>query len=121
MREPPRPGVEFEHVRVLEKVRSRWRVEWIEPNPGLVDFVKSANLITPWRERKAFVRDERSAASLARSSEPGWDGYDGPLTGAVDLVFEATGEGLETGKGGVLDFQFATLERVCARAELEVP
>lgn len=35
VREPARPGVEFQRVKVLEKVRAgRWRVEWIAPTPA---------------------------------------------------------------------------------------
>ncbi len=46
IREPVREGVEFQYVRIVAKVRSgRWKAEWIDPNPGLVDYVKSANVI----------------------------------------------------------------------------
>jgi hypothetical protein len=66
VREPTRPGVPFQRVRVLERVRAgKWRVEWLEPNPGLVDFVKSTNLIVEWRSRKRFLDNEQRHLTLA--------------------------------------------------------
>ena len=36
------PGVPFQRVRVIEHVRrNKWKVEWIDPDPGLVDYVES--------------------------------------------------------------------------------
>ena len=73
LREPPRPGIDLQHVRVVERVRpGRWRVEWIDPNPGLVDFVKSSNLIIPWKDRNRFLRDERDLEAITRMTEVAW-------------------------------------------------
>ena len=67
IREPVAVGVEFQRVKVLERVRgAKWRVEWIDPNPGLVDFTESRNIIVAWQERKEFLRDERNDATLER-------------------------------------------------------
>jgi hypothetical protein len=68
LREPPRRGIDMERVRVLERVRpGRWRVEWIEPNAGLTDFVKSSNLIVAWKDHMRFLRPlhQRSWRGLA--------------------------------------------------------
>jgi hypothetical protein len=46
-RQKPRPANDLEHVRVLEKARSKWRVEWIDPNPGLTDYVTSGQIVVP--------------------------------------------------------------------------
>lgn len=122
LREPPRAGVEFEHVRVVEKVRSgRWKVEWIDPNPGLVDFVKSANLIVPWKQRKALVRDEQHHETLARYSQRQWDGRDGPVSEAVNEVLEAIGEDLGVWDHGIISYRPEVFERVAARAGIEAP
>ena len=65
IREPVAVGVEFQHVKMLENVRgSRWRAEWIDPNPGLIEYISSKNVIVEWAQRKAFLRDEQHAASL---------------------------------------------------------
>ena len=36
------PNDDLQHVKIVESVRSgKWRAEWIDPNPGLVDYVAS--------------------------------------------------------------------------------
>jgi hypothetical protein len=30
----------FERVRAIELIRGRWKVEWVDPNPGLTDYVR---------------------------------------------------------------------------------
>ena len=115
LREPPRPGAEIQHVKVLEKVRTgRWRVEWLDPNPGLVDYVKSANLIVPWNQRARYLRDERHREQLAALPQRHDDGRDGPVADAVEQVLEATGEQLSAFKG-VLDYASRRWP-VCANA-----
>ena len=38
-REKHTPGTPLQHVRVIENVRAdRWKVEWIDPNRGLVHY-----------------------------------------------------------------------------------
>ena len=76
VREPSKRGLELQHVKVIESVRAgKWRVEWIDPNPGLVDYAKSVNIIVPWRQRRAFLRDEqheeRLENAIERSGFPG--------------------------------------------------
>jgi hypothetical protein len=42
----------LQRVRVLQHVRGKkWKVEWIEPNRGLVDYLDSRELIVRWKER----------------------------------------------------------------------
>jgi hypothetical protein len=42
LREKRTLGTPFQRVRVIEHVRrNKWKVEWIDPNPGLVDYVES--------------------------------------------------------------------------------
>lgn len=120
-RERARPGDHLDHVRVLEKARSKWRVEWIEPNPGLVEYAASKQLVVPWKERKGFLRDERNRDRLAAASLSAWPGHQHPVCSAVDEVLEATGEHLSTGNSGLLSCELDTLERVCKRAGIEVP
>ena len=91
-RDPPKQGVEFQRVKVLELVRTKWRVRWIEPNKGLEDFVKSANLIVPWKQCQPYLRDERRREALARQCDRTWRGHNDPTCSAVTTVFDTTGE-----------------------------
>lgn len=64
-REKRAPGTPFQRVRILEHIRgNRWKAEWIEPNPGLVHYVESGQLTVPWKEHKAFLKDESNAERL---------------------------------------------------------
>jgi hypothetical protein len=122
LREPPRPGTEMEHVRVVERVRAgRWRVEWIDPNPGLTDFVKSSNLIVPWKDHKRFLRDERDLEAITRTSQDSWPGPDHPLDQAVATVFTATGERFDLHKSLLQYYEEEAIERVATRAGIDVP
>jgi hypothetical protein len=61
LREAQQPGSAMQRVRILEHIRgTKWRAEWIEPNPGLKDYVESKHLVVRWKERKVFLRDEES-------------------------------------------------------------
>jgi hypothetical protein len=124
LREPVKVGQPFQQVTVLEHVRgTRWKVEWIDPNPGLVDYVKSVNLIVPWKERRAFLRDEQRWESLARESEREFPGPDSPIARAVDLVLDASGErGVATVTAGALAYpDDGSLDRLLARVRTQLP
>jgi hypothetical protein len=119
VREPARPGVPLQRVEVVEKVRGRrWKVRFLdEPHPGLTDYVKSANIVVAWADYKAFLRDEERHRRLLEASDRTWPGKDHPVSDAVDLVFESTGEHLSTyGTGGILSAAPDTLERIRDRA-----
>ncbi|MEO8682045.1 MAG: hypothetical protein ABI665_23565 [Vicinamibacterales bacterium] len=88
-----RRGEPFQRVKILEHVRGgKWKAEWVEPNPGLIHYVESQNLIVPWRQLKAFLREESDKARLLEQSDR--DGYqrDSPLVQAVEQVIDSVGE-----------------------------
>jgi hypothetical protein len=121
-RDPPKPGVEFQRVKVLELVRSKWRVRWIEPNEGLEDFVKSSSLIVPWKERQPYLRDEQRRLALARQCDRTWRGHNDPTCSAVTTVFDTTGErwiGIDN--DGSLYADPEALQRLCDRIGVQVP
>lgn len=121
VREPPRPGVEMEKVKVLERVRSgRWKVEWVDPNPGLVDYVRSANIICRWADRRPVVRDEESYQRLRSASDGLWPGDEHPLSHAVHEVLGSTGEPSIGLDHGLLAEAPDVIERICALAGIEV-
>ena len=71
LREKREIGVPFQRVRIIEHVRkNKWKAKWIEPNPGLVDYVESGQLIVPWKERKAFLREEESPSGSGTTIGP---------------------------------------------------
>lgn len=122
IREPTTTGTPMEQVRVLEKVRSgRWKVEWIDPNPGLVDYVKSSNIICRWSDRKAVLRDEKRQAVLNAIADRDSPDYDSPITRAVETVLDATGEREIHVHKGIFTYQSAVLERVADRAGVPTP
>lgn len=123
VREPVAVGAEMQRVKVLEPVRAgKWKVEWIDPNPGLIDYVASKNIIVPWSEHRSFLRDEQRREGLLRTVEYfGFPGDDSPLDEAVRQAFDATGEREVTCSKGVLSFEPDAVDRIAARANIETP
>ena len=82
LREKRSPGTPFQRVRVIGHVRrNKWRVEWIDPNPGLIDYVESAQLIVPWKDRRGFLKEEESRERLRQHNEQhGYDGENSPVS-----------------------------------------
>jgi hypothetical protein len=101
--------------RILEHVRgTKWRAEWIEPTPGLKDYVESKHLIVRWKERKAFLRDEENERRFREHNDwTGYDNDDSPVPSAVLQVFESVGDDVGFYRG-VLTGQSDALSRVCA-------
>jgi len=121
LREVPRSNTPFHHVRILQHVRgSKWKAEWIEPNPGLVDYVESKTLIVGWKHRKAFLRDETAQSRFDEENER--LGYKGetPIDNALYSVFESVGEKDLTFYCGDLRGSPEALDRVRVRAKVEV-
>src|SRR5215475_7235804 len=100
-----KPGVEYalrekgglaapvQRVRILEHIRgNRWKAEWIDPNPGLVHFVESGHLLAPWKEHKAFLKEEADERRLREHNERGGYKRDSPLDNALHEVFESVGD-----------------------------
>ena len=77
-------------VQVLEKTgrRAQLKVKRLsEPHAGLEEYVKTRQLIVPWGERQAFLRDEERAQRFdAARTRPNQ-----ALAGAVSVVMASTG------------------------------
>lgn len=77
-------------VQVLEKTGRRGQVKvrrLDEPHAGLEEFVKTRQLIVPWGERQAFLKDEERAQRFdAARSRPNQ-----ALVGAIQTVMYSTG------------------------------
>ena len=117
------PTDDLQHVKILESVRSgKWRAEWIDPNPGLVDYVSSRHIIVPWGQRRALLRDERNAdAMTAAVDRSGFPGNHHPVAIAVTEILDSTGERDISVHHGVLSYEPDVLERVAARANIDIP
>lgn len=121
-RDVPKHRDELQRIRVLEKVRSKWRVEWIEPNPGLQEYVRSVQIVVPWGKRRAFLKDEENWNRLVEACAHTWPGNGHPLSEAIDLILDATGEpGIYVGNRGELNASPDALDRVLERAKAVIP
>lgn len=121
-RDVPKHRVELQRVKVLEKVRAKWKVEWVDPHPGLQDYVKSAQLVVPWGKRREFLKDEENWDRLVEVCSQSWPGHEHPLNEAVDLIIASTGElSIYLGNRGELNSPPDVLERVLQRAKVELP
>lgn len=111
VRAPP-----LQRVHVLQHIRGKWKAQWIEPNAGLIDYVESAQILVPWKEHKAFLKDEECAERLAGQNER--DGYEegSPVALAVEQVFESAGEMLCCHRG-LLSGARDAFDRIRARAK----
>src|SRR4029453_1296223 len=88
MREKRGASVPLQRVRIIQHIRgNKWKAEWIEPNPGLVHYVESGQPVVPWKEHKAFLREEADEARLqAHNLRVGYE-KESPVTRALEQVY----------------------------------
>lgn len=121
LREALKSDAPLQRVRVLEHMRGKkWKVEWIEPNPGLVDFVEVQHLIVRWSEAAAFMRDEKADRELRADNDRNGYEEETPVANALYSVFDSVGDKLSFYRG-VLSGSLDALARVRRRAKLESP
>jgi hypothetical protein len=120
-REKRGAGNPLQRVRAIEPVRkSKWKVEWIEPNPGLTDYVESGQLVVSWKEHKAFLREEENEKNLREHNKRnGYEGRDTPIVLAMDQVFDSVGDEASFYRG-ILTAKPEPLARLRARAGITV-
>ena len=95
-----KPGEPLQRVKVLAHVRGgRWKAQWIDPNPGLVDYIKSSHLVVPWKQRKAWIEDEEAEQRLRRRSVEAGYGKDSPVDTAVGQVYQAVADDVNYYRG----------------------
>ena len=120
LREKRTPGTPFQRVLVIEHARrNKWKVEWIGPNPSLVDYVESGKLVVPWKEHKAFLKEEENAQRIQEHNvRHGYDNDDSPVANALQQVFESVGDDVYFDKGSVVGLPEA-VDRIRKRARLD--
>jgi hypothetical protein len=119
-REKRGPRVPLQRVKVIEHIRgNKWKAEWVEPNPGLVDYVESAQLVVLWKDAKRLLKEEENAERLRRHNEEHGYAKGSPVVDAMHEVFESTGEGLHIHNGALIGSPEA-IDRLRSRAGLTV-
>lgn len=119
IREKRIPGTPLQRVKILEYIRgNKWKAKWIDPNPGLIDYIESGQLIVPWREHKRFLRDEASAEQLWEHAVRNGYVRDSPVDAALVEIFEDVGDSIEFHRG-VLSGLPEAIDRVKARARMD--
>jgi hypothetical protein len=120
LRDPRKPDAPVQRVRILQHVRGKkWKAEWIEPNPGLADYVEAKDILIRWKDRKPFLRDEQSERQLR--AEVQRQGYveDSPVANALHEVFESIGEKDISFYRGMLEGSPEALDRLKERAKVD--
>jgi hypothetical protein len=113
-------GAALERVRILAHIRGKkWKAEWVEPNLGLVHFVESAQLVSTWRDHKAFLKQEAQEARLKEQNVRDGYGKDSPVDRAIYDVFESVADDLQY-YNGVLSGSPEAMARVKTRGGLDV-
>ena len=119
-REKRTPGGPVERVRIIEHIRgNKWRTEWIEPNPGLVDYVESGQILCHWKERRAFLEEEDHRERLHKYNQEQGYSENSPIAHALYQVFESVGESEMSFYKGVLCASPEALDRLRMRAGME--
>jgi hypothetical protein len=93
-------GLPFQRVRVLQHIRgNKWKAEWLEPNPGLKDYIESGQIIVLWQDHKAFLNGESNSIRLAEINKR--DGFEpnSPIIEAIEQVFESMGDDIRCTRG----------------------
>src|SRR5581483_2795375 len=109
-------GAAVQRVRILEHVRAnKWKAEWVDPNPGLTHYVESTHLLAPWKEHKAFLKEEAAAERVVEHNAECGFRKDSPFDRALHEVFENVGDEVSYDRGSVTGRPEA-IDRVKVRA-----
>jgi hypothetical protein len=120
LRESRTPNTPLQRVKILQHIRGKkWKAEWIDPNPGLIEFVESQNLLVRWKDHKALLRDEERERQLQQDQESQGYKASSPLDNVLSQVFDAAGEQGLYCDGGVLQGPPEAVDRIRERARLD--
>lgn len=118
-REKRQPRGDVQRLRIVEHIRgNKWKAVWIQPNPGLVDYVESGQLVATWKEHKAFLKEEDNELSLKEENERNGYRKESPVDRAMYEVFESVGDDVSY-YNGTLSGEPDALARVRTRATMD--
>lgn len=118
-RENVRAKSEMLKVKLIAKVGRGGKVKIRfedGPHPGLEEYVRTANLIVAWGDRKAVLRDEERARQIDEYSRK--TRSDHAIVEAASSILESSGEQSAGAAIGGLSMPEAELERIMRRAGL---
>lgn len=116
-RERVTTGAPIRRVKLVDIVGRRGKIKIRyedEPHEGLEEYVSTRNMIVPWGEVRALLRDEKRHAALVEDLS--WP--DRVNRQAADAVITASGEDVWAGENGILVGDPAAIERLMQRAGL---
>jgi len=120
-REKRSPDCPLLRVKLLDKVgrKGKLRIRFDDgPHPGLEEYVSSRQLIVPWGDRTALLRDEDRAARL---HEYAAGIADKALTEAVSAALVSTGEPGAYAGETITSMREEELQRILDRAGVPTP
>lgn len=118
LREKRAIGAPFQRVRILEHIRkNKWKAKWIEPNPGLLDYVESGQLIVRWKEQKAFLKEEEGSERLQNHNHRLGYKEQSPVADAMYQIYESVGDEVSFYRG-TLSGTAEALDRLKTRAKV---
>ena len=117
LREGRNPDAPIQRIKIIKHIRGRkWKAKWIDPNPGLEDYIETQNLLVPWKELKSFLKDEEKARQLRKDNERHGYQEESPVGRVLYEIFESLGESDLSFYRGVLSGRPDALDRVRKRA-----
>jgi hypothetical protein len=112
-------GSPLQRIRITQHIRrNKWKAEWIEPNPGLVDYVESGHLIASWKDHKAFLKEETAFEELRQHNDRCGYRNESAVDSALYEVFENVGDEVSYYRG-CLTGSSEAMTRVKTRAGLQ--
>jgi len=117
-REKRTVGSPLHRIMLLKHIRGRkWQARWIRPNAGLVDYVSAEQILVPWNEQAAYLREERDRELMWKHNLKQGFEASSPITYAVYTVIENAGESIGVGDSDIAA-KPERFERLKARAQL---
>ena len=117
LRERVSTGAPIRRVKLVDVVGRRGKIKIRhedEPHEGLEEYVSTRNIIVPWGEVRALLRDEKQHAALVEHLS--WP--DRVIRQAADTVITSSGEDVWARDNGILEGDPAAIDRLMQRAGL---
>lgn len=115
----------LQRIRLLAWARGKWKAEWVDPNPGLIDCAAPKQIVATWEDRESFLLDEASWARLMEYNRSLGYKAESPVYLAIETLLDSIGEYMTFHKG-ILSSSLEAMTRVMERAgfaqnELKLP